>query len=106
MSEEKPTTLLAQGPVEIEGGADQAQVGESLRKIPQSLTACTALFGVEPEMVGLAEHSLKQKTCLVQTRRVGMSGSGQRLDQPERAHVESSLTPWEPVFRLTEIIAM
>src|SRR5215213_107557 len=52
---------LPERPVEVEGGADEGQVGEGLREVAQGLAAGTDLLGVEPEVVGVAEHLLEDE---------------------------------------------
>src|SRR3712207_1249902 len=52
---------LPERPVEVEGGADERQVREGLREVAQSLAAGTDLLGVEPEVVGVAEHLLEDE---------------------------------------------
>ena len=70
--------------VQVERGADQGEMGESLRKISQGLTAMTGLFRVEANMVGKAEHPLENQSRLLEPRPVVATGPGQRLDQPKR----------------------
>ena len=51
-------------------GADQRQVREGLREVPQRLAAGPGLLGVQPEMIGVAEHPLEDQPRVVQARRV------------------------------------
>src|SRR3954447_10141645 len=46
-------TCPAQHPVEVEGGADQREVREGLREVPQRLPARAGLLGVEAQVVGI-----------------------------------------------------
>src|SRR6266849_530983 len=45
--------------VEIEGGANQGKVRKSLGEIPQRLPAGPDLLGIEPQVVRVAQHLLK-----------------------------------------------
>src|SRR4051794_15558311 len=78
-------------PVEVEGGADQGQVGERLRVVAQGLATVARLLGKQAEVVGVAEHLLEEQPRVFQPRRVGAPGAGERLDQPEGTHVEGPL---------------
>jgi hypothetical protein len=40
---------------EVGGGADQGEVGESLREVPELVAGETNLLGVEAEMVGVGD---------------------------------------------------
>ena len=89
--------LIAQGAVQIEGGADQGQVGEGLGEIAKGLALGAGLLGVEAEVIGVAEHPLEDDAGLVELLRVGLAGAGQRLDQPEGAHVEGAFVAGESI---------
>jgi hypothetical protein len=69
-------------PVEVEGGADQGQVGERLREVAQGLPAGAGLLGVEAQVIRVAEHLLEEQSGVFQSGRVGAPGPGERLDQP------------------------
>src|SRR5262249_9656615 len=86
-----------EGPVEVEGGADQCQVRERLREVAQGLAARPGLLGVQPQVVAVAQHLLEQQPGLGQASRVDPPSPGQGLDQPEAAHVERPLHPRQPV---------
>ena len=58
-----------QPPVEVEGGADERQVGEGLREVAEVLAALAELLAVEPEVVGVAEHLLEVEPRLARDRR-------------------------------------
>jgi hypothetical protein len=45
--------------VQIIGRADQRQMREGLREIPQMVVAPTQFFRIQPKMVGVAEHLFK-----------------------------------------------
>jgi len=57
--------LSAEGAVEIEGGADQRQVGEGLREVALLLTSTADLLGVQAQVVGISEHLLEGQPCFV-----------------------------------------
>src|SRR5581483_4267572 len=81
----------AQRAVEVEGGADERDVGERLREVAQHLAAGAGLLGEQPEVVGVAQHALEEEPRLVQAGRVVPAGAGERLHQPEGADVEGAL---------------
>src|SRR5271155_1515325 len=87
----------AQRPVEVERGTYQGQMRERLREVAQRLAAGAGLLGVEAEVVGVTEHLLEEQPSVFQSRRVRPAGTGERLDQPEGAHVEGSLAARQPV---------
>ena len=72
----------AKRPVEVEGSADETQVRERLGEIAEGLTAPPCFFGVQPKMVGVTEHLLKDQTGLVQRATIDSTGPRERLDQP------------------------
>jgi hypothetical protein len=78
----------AERPVEVEGGADQSQVGEGLGEVAQRLAAGTDLLGVEPHVVGVAQHLLEDEPSLIEAAR-----ARERFDEPERAQAERPLVP-------------
>src|SRR5262249_47008301 len=80
-----------EGPVEVEGGADQCQVRDRVREVARGLATRPGLLGIQPEVVAVTQHLLEQQPGLGQAGRVGPPGPGQRLDQPEAAHVERPL---------------
>ena len=55
----------AEPPVQIEGSADQCQVGKCLWKIAQRFTLRACLLCVKPEMIGVTEHSFEEDHGLV-----------------------------------------
>ena len=71
---------LAERPIEVEGGAYECQVREGLGEVAQRLAAGSDLLGVEPEVVGVAEHLLEEARLIVEPAR-----PRQGLDEPERA---------------------
>jgi hypothetical protein len=78
--------------VEIESGADQGKVRKSLGEIPQRLAAGPDLLGIEPQVVRVAQHLLKDVPGAVH-----LPHTGECLDQPERAHTKRSLFSREAI---------
>src|SRR5262245_14661176 len=77
---------LVETAVEVVGRADERQVGERLREVPQVLAAGTQLLAVEADVVGVAQHLLEEEPGLLEIAR-----PGDALDEPERAHRERPL---------------
>jgi hypothetical protein len=103
---ERPSnlTLSSPGPdrpIEIEGGADKGQVDEGLGKVAQSLAARADVLCVRPQVVGIGEHLLEEKSGLINPPR-----PRQRLHELERAKAESTLLPHETVCRLLDAVAV
>ena len=65
-------------------------MGEGLRKIAEGFALEAGLFGVEIQVIGVAEHAFEEKAGFVEPCRIGVAGASQGFDQPERAHVESA----------------
>ncbi len=57
----------AEGLVEVDGGADEAQVGQRLREITQSLAGGPDFLGVEAEVVGVGEQLLEGEAGVVES---------------------------------------
>ena len=87
--------------VEVEGGADQRQVGERLREVAERLAGRADLLGVEPEVVGVGEHLLEGQPRLVEP-----PGARERLDVPERADRERALVAAQAVGRGLDVVAV
>src|ERR1051326_8743086 len=79
-------TASAQASVKVTGGADQGQMGKSLRKVAEELAGEADLLTVQTEVVRVGQHLLEGKARFVESARFG-----QRLDIPEGAHRESAL---------------
>src|SRR5215831_18375100 len=47
--------------IEIEGGADERQVRERLRKVAEVLGLKAELLAVQPQVIGVAEHLLEEE---------------------------------------------
>src|SRR5689334_5917093 len=82
----------AEGAVQVEGGADEGQVGERLREVALLLAGAADLLGVQAEVVGVGEHLLEGEPGLVEP-----AGPDQRLDVPEGADGEGPLVAAQPV---------
>ncbi len=91
-------------PVEVEGRANQGQMGERLREIAEGLAAGARLLGVEAEVVGITEHLLEEQAGVVQPVRFDVAGAGERVDEPEGAHVEGPLPARQPIRGSGEIV--
>src|SRR5215208_4878713 len=74
---------LSERTVEVEGGADEGQVGEGLGEVAQRLAAGSDFLGVEPEVVRVAQHLLEDQPGFFEP-----ASSRQGLDEPERAQAE------------------
>src|SRR4028119_592491 len=93
--------VFSERPVEVEGGADEGQVGEGLREVPEGLAGVPDLLGVEAEVVGVAEHLREH-----QARLVHPTCARQRLDEPERAQAERAFFAREAVGGLLDVAAV
>ena len=76
-----------------------------MREVPQGLPEWPGFLGVEAEMVGIAQHLFEYEPGISQPRRVGATGPGEGLDQPEGTDVEGALAPLESVRRLRGVVA-
>src|SRR5690349_17507266 len=72
--------------IEAVGGADEGEVAERLGEVAEVLAAGAELLGVEAEVIGVPEHLFEDEPRLVHVAR-----ARERLDVPERAHVERAL---------------
>src|SRR5437870_3966655 len=70
---------------------------ERLREVAQSLAAGTSLFGVQANMVRITEHLLEEQPGVFEAGRVGAAGARERLNEPERTHVEGALAARQPI---------
>src|SRR6202047_1669228 len=87
-----PSGRAPQPTVQIERGTDQSHMRERLRKVAQRLARRPRLLGVQPQVVRVGQHLLEDEPRLLQP-----AGARQRLDQPERTHVERPLAAGQPV---------
>jgi hypothetical protein len=85
-------SLSAELAVEVDGGADQREVGERLGEVAELLAGGSDFFGVEAEVVGVGEHLVERETRVVEA-----AGAGERFDVPEAADREGALVAAEPV---------
>jgi hypothetical protein len=67
-------------------------VGKGLGKVAEVFTTWSEFFGIETEMVGIAEGLVEQEASLLE-----ISGPGNALDIPERAHGEGAFMAAEPI---------
>src|SRR4029453_6812122 len=86
--------------VEVHGCADQSQMRERLREVPQLLARRPDLLRVEPEVVRVGEHLLEGESGLLEPAR-----ARERLDVPERADRERALVAPEAVWRRLDVVA-
>src|SRR5450755_69875 len=68
-----------------------------LREITQSLALRPCLFRIKPEVVGVAQHTFKQQPGFVQLFRDSHTRASERLHEPKRTHVESTLRSWKSI---------
>src|SRR5687768_6366599 len=90
---------LTQSAVEVEGRADQREVRECLREVPQQLSRRPDFLGIQTEVVRVGEHFLENEARLVHS-----TGPSERLHVPERADGEGPLVPLEPVRRGLDVV--
>ena len=101
-----PDVSAAEHPIQVEGSADQRKMRKGLREIAQRFTLRTRLFGVEAEMVGIAEHPFKQKPRFIEFLGNGLTRARQRFDKPEGAHVEGAFLARKPIDAIRGRIAV
>src|SRR5437763_10320985 len=92
---------LAELAVEVHGRADQREMRERLREVPERLAGWADLLGVEPEVIRVGEHLLEGQPGLVDA-----AGAGQRLDVPERTDREGALIALQAVGRRLGVVAV
>src|SRR6202050_2428827 len=63
-----------------------------LREIAQGLALEPGLFRIKPEVVGIAQHPFKQQLGFVQLFRDSRTRASERLYEPKRTHIESTLS--------------
>jgi hypothetical protein len=74
------STLRAQHTVQVKCGTDQRKMRKCLREIAECLALPSSLLGIEPEMVGIAQHALEQQPGLVQPFRNRLTGGRPLMD--------------------------
>src|ERR1700693_4544286 len=62
-----------------------------LREIAQGLALRPCLFRIKPKVVGVAQHTFKQQPGFLQLFRGSHTRASERLYEPKRTHIESSL---------------
>jgi hypothetical protein len=60
-------------PIQIECRADQAQMREGLREVAQRFAANAGFFGVQPKVISLLQHFLKEHPSLAEASGVRSS---------------------------------
>src|SRR5262249_16125772 len=88
---------LVERAIQVVRGADERQVSERLRVVAERFTGAARLLGVQPEVIGVAEHPFEQEARFLEHHAVGAPRARQGFDEPERAHVERPLARREPV---------
>ena len=86
-----------EGAIEVERGADQSEMRKGLREIAERLALGAGLFGVEAEVIGVAEHAFEEEARFVKPRGIGLTRASECFDEPEGAHVEGALFAGETV---------
>ena len=54
-------------------------MGDGLRKVDERFAAVADLLGIQPEVIGVSQHPLKQQPGFRQLRAIDMSRPGQRF---------------------------
>src|SRR5450432_1076274 len=62
-----------------------------LWEIAQGLALRPCLFRIKPEVVGVAQHTFKQQPGFIQLFRGSHTRASERLYEPKRTHIESTL---------------
>ena len=89
-----PKATLLKRSVEGVGGADEAQVGEGLGEVAEVLAFGTEFFGVEADVICVAEHFFEDETALLD-----IAGAGEAFSIPEGAHAEGAFLAGQAVGR-------
>lgn len=85
-------------PVEVEGGADEGQVAEGLRRVAELLAAARNLLGKHGQVVREAQHVLEQVDGARQVFGLVDAGPRHGLDEPERAHRKGAFSAAHACF--------
>src|SRR5262245_32846234 len=80
--------------VEIESGTNEGQVRKRLGGVAQGVATGALLLGLQAQVVGIPKHLFEEQPCVFQSSRIRAAGTGERLNEPERTHVEGSLASW------------
>jgi hypothetical protein len=84
--------------IEVEGGTDECEVAEGLRRIAELLAGPRDLLGEHGQVVREAQHVLEDVDGQAEVLGLVYAGARHGLDQPEGAHGESALAAadaWE-----------
>ena len=58
------------------------------------------------QMVGITEHPLENQARLVELVRFGLPSTGERLNEPEGAHVKCSLLTHEAIRSMLKVVSV
>src|SRR5215470_14695358 len=72
-------------------------MGERLRKIAKRFALRPGLLCVKAKMVGITQHTLEEQHGLIQLFWIRLTCARQRLNEPERAHVECAFLARESI---------
>ena len=92
--------------IQVEGGANEGQVGERLWEVAEGFAARARLLRVEAQVVAIAQHLFKEQASLGQILRVSPARARQRFHEPKAAHVEGSLHTRQSIGRDLGIVAI
>jgi len=56
---------FTEGTIEIEGSADQGEMGEGLREVAEGFPMVSRFFRKKPDMISISEHLLEQEAGFV-----------------------------------------
>jgi len=76
----------------IKCGADKREVSERLREISQTLAPQAGLFGIQPDMVGVAQHLFKHEAGSMESLPVGQICEGSGSYQPKGANIKGAFS--------------
>ena len=79
---------------------------KGLREITQRFALRPGLFCVEPEMIGIAQHSFEQQPGLIEFFGMRLACACQRFYQPEGTHVKRAFFPRKTVNVVLRRIAI
>lgn len=89
---------MLRNPIQIESRTDQGQVTESLGRVTQLLSTAGNLLREHHQMVGEAEHILKEIDGPGEILGLVYTGPRHCLDQPEGTHAEGTLAATDSWF--------
>src|SRR6476620_2796771 len=101
-----PSSLRIERAVEIDGRADEGEMGEGLWEVAAGLPRHRGLLGEQAQVTGVAEHALEHEPGLVEAGRVVPARARERFDQPEAADVERALVARQAVGAGERVVAV